>query len=83
MSSQILSSGRRKYTAILEALVQRGRCQVECTMLDTKTITEGVKKEKVKWKKKARWPSDKALKIDIVPTGILFTAILDTSVNNL
>lgn len=87
MASQILSSGRRKYTPILEKLVATALCKVECALVDAKTIIEGVKKEKVSWKKKGRWPKGKALKIEIVddPTykGIQFQMILDTSVNNL
>jgi hypothetical protein len=81
--SQVLSSGRRKYSAILETLVEKALCRVKCTHLDTRTIIDGVKKEKVKWVKRKRWPSGKALKIDIEDDGILFKSILDTSINNL
>src|SRR6266850_6460763 len=55
--AQVLSSGRRKYTAILEELVSlKAFCRVACTHLDTRTIIDGVKKEKVKWVKNKRWP---------------------------
>jgi hypothetical protein len=83
MSSQVLSSGRRKYTPILEALLDKAFCRVACTREDTRTIVDGVKKEKVKWVKKKKWPVGKALKIEMEPDGILFKAILDTSINNL
>lgn len=85
--SQVLSSGKRKYTAILDKLVTEAVCRVQCNLADARTIIDGVKKEKVRWNKKKRWPSGKALKIDIVDTedykGITFRAVLDTSVNNL
>jgi hypothetical protein len=81
--SQVLSSGRRKYTAILEELLAKAFCRVECTHLDTRTIIDGVKKEKVKWVKRQRWPKGKALKIDIEANGVLFKSVLDTSINNL
>lgn len=82
--AQVLSSGRRKYTAILEELVSlKAFCRVACTHLDTRTIIDGVKKEKVKWVKNKRWPKGKALKIDIEKEGILFKSVLDTSINNL
>jgi len=87
MSSQILSSGRRKYTAILDKLVVETICRVECKLADARTIIDGVKKEKVFWNKKKRWPKGQALKIDIVDEetykGITFRMITDTSVNNL
>lgn len=54
-----------------------------CTREDTRTIIDGVKKEKVKWVKKKKWPEGKALKIEMEATGILFKCILDTSINNL
>lgn len=85
--SQVLSSGRRKYTEILEKLVAHSICRVSCNLADSRTIIEGVKKEKVAWKKRKRWPEGQALKIDIVDEennkGITFRRVLDTSVNNL
>lgn len=85
--SQALSSGRRKYTAILEELVTKSFCRVSCDLADSRTIIDGVKKEKVKWKKRKRWPDGQALKIDIIDDkdnkGISFRRVLDTSVNNL
>lgn len=85
--TQPLSSGKRKYYAILEKLVNEAVCKVECKLAEAKTIIDGVKKEKVKWKSKNKWPEGQALKIDIVDTkehqGITFRRVLDTSVNNL
>lgn len=85
--SQVLSSGRRKYTDILDKLVSQQVCKVECRLADARTIIDGVKKEKVKWVKRKAWPAGRALKIDIVETpahtGVSFRMILDTSVNNL
>lgn len=87
MSNTILSSGKRKYAPILEALVTKAVCKVECKLTEAKTIIDGVKKEKVKWKAKAKWPKGQALEIDIVDTpehkGVTFRMVLDTSVNNL
>lgn len=81
--SQVLSSGRRKYTAILEELVNKAFCRISCTHLDSRTIIDGVKKEKVVWVKKNRWPKGKALTIKIEDDGITFRSVLDTSINNL
>lgn len=85
--SQLISSGRRKYTDILEELVKQGICRVQCRLAETMTISTGVKKEKGMWKKKNKWPKGKALKIDIIDEdkykGLTFRMILDTSVNNL
>lgn len=85
--TQLIASGRRKYSAILEKLISDSFCRVECKLVDARTIIDGVKKEKVKWKAKSKWPEGKALKIDIVDEsdykGITFRMILDTSVNNL
>jgi hypothetical protein len=85
--SQVLSSGRRKYTAILEQLVEKAVCRVECKLSDARTIIDGAKKEKMKWKQSAKWPKGQALKIDIVDEdkykGVTFRMITDTSINNL
>ena len=85
--NQILISGRRKYTAILDKLVNEACCRIECKLVDARTIIDGVKKEKVHWVKKKKWPKGQALKIDIIDEtdykGITFRMILDTSVNNL
>ncbi len=85
--TQLIATGRRKYSAILEQLIEKSLCRVECKLADVRTIIDGVKKEKVKWKHKEKWPKGKALKIDIVDEsdykGITFRMILDTSVNNL
>jgi len=87
MKSQILTSGRRKYSPIIEELIAKAVCRIQCELADARTIIDGVKKEKVKWNKKKRWPKGQALKIDIVNEesykGITFRMILDTSVNNL
>lgn len=85
--SQTLSSGHRKYTAILETLVKDAVCRVECKLADASTIMNGVKKEKGKWKDKNKWPKGKALDIQIIDEtdykGLIFRMKLDTSVNNL
>lgn len=83
------SSGtaKRKYTDILQELVSKSFCRIECKLADSLTITAGVKKEKVSWVKAKKWPQGKALKIDIIDTptweGISFRMIEDTSINNL
>lgn len=86
--SQTLSSGRRKYTSIIEALLTSSVCKIACDLADSRTIIDGVKKEKVKWNKKKKWPQGKALKIIInndesEAKGITFRMVTDTSVNNL
>lgn len=85
--SQVLSSGKTKYTPILEKLVRESICRVECKLAEITTIMNGVKKEKGKWKDKDRWPKGMALKIDIIDEdkykGLTFRMITDTSVNNL
>lgn len=77
----------RKYTPILQKLVSDALCRVECKLVEARTIIEGVKKEKVRWNKKQRWPKGKALEIEIIESeeynGILFKMVTDTSVNNL
>jgi hypothetical protein len=87
MSQQVLVNNKRKYTDILEELVAKRICRVQCKLKDITTITHGVKTEKVKWKKASKWPSGQALKIDIVDEenyqGLTFRMILDTTVNNL
>lgn len=81
------SSGRRKYTAILEDLVAHGFSRVACDLVYARTIVDGVKKEKVMWVKRAKWPKGKALKIDIIDEkeykGLLIKMIEDLSINNL
>lgn len=81
--SKLLSSGGRKYTAILEKLVTEGKCSVECARTDTTTIINGVKKEKVVWSHKKKVPKDKKLKTEVTDKGIDFKLVLDTSINNL
>lgn len=78
-----LSSGGRKYTDILDRLINTGKCSVICSREDITTVIGGVKKEKVIWTKKKKIPKDKRLKIDVTETGIDFKLILDTSINNL
>jgi len=77
----------RKYFPILRKLTEEQVCKIECELKDSRTIIDGVKKEKVKWVTRKWWPQGKALKIDIVDEkdykGITFRMILDTSVNNL
>ncbi len=81
------SSGRRKYTAILEDLVAHGFSRVACELIYARTIVDGVKKEKVLWVKRSKWPKGKALKIDIIDEkeykGLLIKMIEDLSINNL
>jgi hypothetical protein len=85
--SQVLSSGRRKYTAILEELINKAVCRVECKLAEAVTIINGVKKEKVKINRAKKWPKGQAIKIDVVDTadfkGILFKRVEDTSIRNL
>lgn len=81
--SVTLSSGQRKYGPILNQLVETGKCTVACTRVDTTTIINGVKKEKVAWVKKKRCPKDKVLKIEVTDNGVEFKLVIDTSVNNL
>lgn len=91
--SQLPVNGKRKYTVILEKLVAEAVCKVSCSLADTRTIIDGVKKEKVKWVKLAKrsigvgWPKGQALTIDINSNegeeGITFRRVLDTSTRNL
>lgn len=85
--SQSLAANGRKYVPILKKLVTEALCNVLCPHADTRTIIEGVKKEKVKWVKKKTWPQGKALKIETGEEAgqakLTFRMITDTSINNL
>lgn len=84
MTAQVLGSGKRKYIPILELLVSDAkRCDIECPHTDTRTIIDGVKKEKVKWVKRKRWPDGQALRIEITDKGVIFRMVIDTSIRNL
>lgn len=78
---------KRKYSDIMETLTKTGRCRITCRLVEAPTISAGVKKEKVQWKKQDKWPKGKAIKIQLIdePTkeGILFLMVEDTSINNL
>lgn len=77
----------RKYAPILEELIKKCICRVQCELTEAVTIMHGVKKEKVKWVKDNSWPKGQALKMDVVDTkdykGVEFKMILDTSINNI
>ena len=75
-----MSSGKRKYTPIWAKIKAQGFCIVTCPRIDTQTIINGVKREKVKDKSK---PKKKLLICDPTETGIHFRLIEDNSINNL
>lgn len=81
-TAALQSSGRRKYTLILEKLTTNKVCEIECIPQDSRTIMEGVKKEKVAWVKKKKWPQGMALKIEPTKEGIIFKMLVDTSIRN-
>jgi hypothetical protein len=83
MKPIILASGKRKYVPILEELLASGKCAVTCPRVDTKTIIDGVKKEKVIWAAKGKIPLGKILKIELTELGVDFRLVTDTSINNL
>lgn len=65
------------------SIVDRHRCETSCSRMDTTTIINGVKKEKVLWTKNGKCPEDKRLDVEVTDTGIIFKLVLDTSINNL
>jgi hypothetical protein len=77
-----LSSGRRKYTTLWQAIIANGTkpTLVKCDRVDTITVMNGVKKEKVKDKRK---PKDKILICEPTEFGVEFKLVEDTSVNNI
>jgi hypothetical protein len=80
---QPLHPSGRKYSPVINELLAKKFCKVKCTHTDTTTIMEGVKKEKVRFVKKKLWPSDMALRIEVVDGGIEFKMVVDTSIRNL
>ena len=79
----VLTSGKRKYVPILEALIAEGKCIVQCIPEHFRTIMDGVKKEKVVWVKRGKWPDGKAMKIEPGHDHIEFKMVTDTSIRNL
>ena len=75
-----LPSGQRKYRPIWDKIKADRRCEISCPHRDTHTIIQGVAREKLKDKKKEK---GFLLKNEITDTGIIFSLVLDTSINNL
>lgn len=78
-----LASGKRKYVPIIEQLIASGKCIVTCPRKDSKTVVDGVKKEKLIWVNSGKIPKDKHLKIELTDEGVEFKLVTDTSINNL
>lgn len=77
-----LGSGKRKYTELWKTIKANGvePTLIKCTRVDTITVMNGVKKEKVRDKKK---PENRILICTPTDIGVNFTLVEDTSINNI